>query len=1031
MKTFLSKKNLLLAVALIGASLPVFGQEFVQGKFKFTVNPDNVSVSVSTSDKNAGGEAVIPSTVTNEGTVYTVTAIKKDAFNGSKITSVFIPKTISTIGSSAFENCYDMSDIVFEEGSAVKVLEDHCFKHCNKVKSMVVPEGVTKLGEWSLEGLEKMFSLTLPSTLTYMSRGCLAFNRELSVLTINAATPPELQDAGSELADPFREVPVERCTLFVPEGAAEAYAGAEYWNRFGVITSGSSDVFTQGAFTFGVIGNNEASVLEFDRSTTTPVIPSKVTFKGVEYNVTTIAGSLFAKSEVTSVELPSTLKYIGDNAFHLCGKLTKVNLPDGLETIGEFAFAYTDVHEFYVPNTVTYIGQNCFPVTTETLELSNSLKVITKQLCTWSHLTGITVPEGVTTIEDEAFVCSKSLKRIVLPSTLTTVGRNVFGESPTIISIYCCAKKAPSGGTEGMFQQNVYNSVTLCVPVGSSQSYRNTAPWSSFVSIREVNYETDPEFVSGGIRYRVINSSTVEVIGVDNPPSLISIPNAVLRNGSYMTVAKIADNAFVGSSIKNVEIAQSVKKIGQNAFGGLSLSSVKAFALTAPECYDNSFSGDTYNNATLTVGAQCKSSYADATGWRNFRKVVEEIQAGNIVVSGKYLLTIKEDQCVSIGYTEEALHDPTIKEIIIPEEVEYEGVTYTVTGISPGGFEKLLCPGITPEGKNHLQGCTESVRVVLPETIEEIGERAFYQAHVSSINLPESLTTLGKECFSQALLENDIVIPGGVTVIPKDAFSWIWKVKKVTLSSGVEEIEESAFIFSEIREYYIPSTVCSIGNQAFAYGMQRKVEVEDLEGFMNLGFGDSGANPLCSNADLYYKGEPVTEIDFSDYFISELGEFAFYGCTSLEKVIFPRNFRAIGYQCFYNAYKIRTVECRNETCIETQYTGNPFSNSTINFGTLYVPVGCKAEYVDNQVSRAWSAFVNVVEKDFGGIDEVEADGADITVSGSDILNPGGGRVRVYDVAGSLVHEGSEAVITLPRGFYIVAAGDKTVKISIN
>ncbi len=1022
----------MLTVAMFGASLSMWGLDFTQGNLKYEVNPDNTSVTVSLVDKNAADHVVIPAQVTNANIKYDVTAIAQQGFANSKIKSVYIPKSIATLGNEAFQYCREIETVTFEEGTAVKAISNHCFKHCDKIKVMEIPEGVESLGQWSLESLESMISLTLPSTLTYMGSGCVAYNYALSVISVNATTPPTLYDKVGSFGFPFRDLPFAAISLYVPDGCTETYAQTPGWNEFSVITTGKFSMFKQGAFTYAAIRPKAVSVVEFDGSTTTPVVPAQVTANGVTYDVVALGGSLFANQKITSVSLPVGLEIIGDKTFRYCDKLKEITLPEGLERIGGGAFNSTDISVFNIPNSVVYIGNDePFPTATTVLELSHSLKAVPRKCCVWSKLTEINIPEGVTSIGEEAFVVSNSLKKVMLPSTLTSIEKRAFAESPAISNIICGAKVPPEGGSEDIFSMEVYDRATLNVPVGTAQAYRSTMPWSQFNNIEEFEYSPDLDFEFGGILYSTINSSSLKVVGINNNATDVVIPNAVKRNGSFMSVVEIADNAFEGTSIKSIEIAQSVTKIGNSAFAGLNMTSVKVRSMIPPVCPDNAFTANTYNNATLFVGSQCKQNYENAPCWKNFRTIVEEVEVGNVVTVGKYILTILEDQCVALGYVPEALQDKTLKEIRIPEEVEYEGVTYTVTAIAPGGFEKLLCGGREPDGTTHLVGHTGSVRVFLPETIEEIGDRAFCEAHISTINIPSSVHTLGKECFSQCLMENDIVVPGGVTTIPKDAFSWLWHVNKLTLSSGVEEIDESAFIFGKIKEFYLPASISRIGNQAFGYGQQRKVEVEDLEGFLNLTFGDSGANPLCSNADLFWKGNPVTEIDFGDYFITEVGEYALYGCTSLEKVVFPRNLTVIGYQAFNNARNIRTVECQNETCIQTQYTGNAFDPSTTSFGTLYVPVGCKEEYVDNQLNRTWGEFVNVIEKDFGGVDEIEADSNGITVNGNSVINHNGTNVKVYDVTGSLIYSGSDSVINLNRGFYIVAAGETTTKISIN
>ena len=71
------------------------------------------------------------------------------------------------------------------------------------------------------------------------------------------------------------------------------------------------------------------------------VIPSSITYKGVEYSVTSIGEQAFNDcSGLTSVTIPNSVTSIGYHAFWGCSGLTSITIPNSVTSIGEGAFAH-------------------------------------------------------------------------------------------------------------------------------------------------------------------------------------------------------------------------------------------------------------------------------------------------------------------------------------------------------------------------------------------------------------------------------------------------------------------------------------------------------------------------------------------------------------------------------------------------------------------------------------------------------------------------------------------------------------------
>ncbi len=136
----LIRKTLIFLCAVLCVSV-LSAQDFYEGGVGYTIT-SNTTVSVTGYDADAlPGNLVIPSTVTNNGTTYTVTFIQGGAFYFCrKITSVKIPNTVTAIGTiddgtGAFETCYYLT-------------------------SIEIPSSVTTIGKWAFFSSSNLISIT-------------------------------------------------------------------------------------------------------------------------------------------------------------------------------------------------------------------------------------------------------------------------------------------------------------------------------------------------------------------------------------------------------------------------------------------------------------------------------------------------------------------------------------------------------------------------------------------------------------------------------------------------------------------------------------------------------------------------------------------------------------------------------------------------------------------------------------------------------------------------------------------------------
>ena len=203
------------------------------------------------------------------------------------------------------------------------------------------------------------------------------------------------------------------------------------------------------------------------------VIPSSITSEGKEYKVTTIGASAFNSDRgLTSVDIPNSVTSIGIYAFEGCSGLTSVTIPNSVTSIGRWAFSgCTGLTSVTIPNSVTSIGEGAF---------SSCIS-----------LTSVTIPNSVTSIEYCTFYACSGLTSVTIPNSVTSIGEWAFEKCLFLEDVYCYAKEVPYTSATAFDESHIENS-TLHVPGSALSSYKTTAPWSGFGTIKALE-GSEPE----------------------------------------------------------------------------------------------------------------------------------------------------------------------------------------------------------------------------------------------------------------------------------------------------------------------------------------------------------------------------------------------------------------------------------------------------------------------------------------------------------------------------------------------------------
>ncbi|MDE5804675.1 MAG: leucine-rich repeat protein, partial [Paramuribaculum sp.] len=237
----------LLAMLSCLAAHAAVGDTFTFGDLTFTItseSPAEVSVKAANT-KTISGAVVIPSTITNNGQIYSVASVDNDAFmSSSSITSISIPQTVTKIGSYAFQSCTNCQSINIPDNvttigeaaysnlakiAAFSISEDNeyytvvdgalynknknriiaypggktdanfdipvgidtvstnCFLNNKYLESVTIPDGVTYIMMRAFKGINKMKSVSLPGSLKLMGNGAFSDCKSLTEILTNGS----------------------------------------------------------------------------------------------------------------------------------------------------------------------------------------------------------------------------------------------------------------------------------------------------------------------------------------------------------------------------------------------------------------------------------------------------------------------------------------------------------------------------------------------------------------------------------------------------------------------------------------------------------------------------------------------------------------------------------------------------------------------------------------------------------------------------------------------------------------------------
>ena len=247
--------------------------------------------------------------------------------------------------------------------------------------SIVIEEGVTSLADGVFINFSALTSVSMPKSLRSIGNYAFSQCTALSSVTIPEGVT-KIGDSAFSLADNLSAIKIP-----------------------GTVKSIGTNAF-------------RCAGLKTSRCTVT-----------LEKGITTIGDTAFAAANIYEINIPDSVKTIGQGAFQTCDKLKKVTMGDSVTKIGTGAFMYCEeLTSIRLSSNITEIPESMLYVCSKIkkVTLPTKIKSIGKAaFCHCENLTEITIPSGVTVIGPTAFASTK-IKSLVIPNKVKVIGEGAF-----------------------------------------------------------------------------------------------------------------------------------------------------------------------------------------------------------------------------------------------------------------------------------------------------------------------------------------------------------------------------------------------------------------------------------------------------------------------------------------------------------------------------------------------------------------------------------------------------------------------------
>ena len=509
------------------------------------------------------------------------------AFFHSKVQTIFLPDTVSTIGDYAFYYAGELSSINFP--TALTSIGDSAFFACQSLTAVDIPATITQIGESAWAACTSLPAITVAAeNPNYTAVDGVLYTKDMTVLKVypfaksgvTFTVPDSVVEleayafayTGMQSIDGCASLRAIGDSAFYSCTALKSLPDAPKLETIGERAFYSCKALTSLSFPDSMRSIGEyafawcTAVKTFDSGNGlqdtgkySVYYCTALTTVRLGSGMKTIGEYAFYKcSRLANVDFGTSVREIGSCAFGGCSKITEIVLPDSVELVESAAFnscstaktlvlsqnlreigarafmGLKGISTLTIPDSVQKIGNSAFNGLSNLLELHLSAKTQeygSGVFSSASKLPRVELPDGMTAVPEEMFSSCNALTEVIIPSTVTRIEKGAFRSCKKLGNT-----ELPAGLTyigESAFYYVAMTSVTL--PAGVTEigerSFYNIAALTEFNFSESLKTIGDFAFYGCGKLTRIVLPDSVESIGTSAFNRCSSLQEVVFGKG--------------------------------------------------------------------------------------------------------------------------------------------------------------------------------------------------------------------------------------------------------------------------------------------------------------------------------------------------------------------------------------------------------------------------------------------------------------------------------------------------------------------